>query len=77
MNTISKRFNDMLFNIGYWIGFKLHRRPAPKAVAMEPVRPSAPVGTTGDWFAPTGPRQTWDEALAAAAQRQQAKQPLN
>ena len=71
MNTPNRSFADRLFALGYWIGFKLHRRTNPKAVKQ-----ARPVDAL-DWFTPqSGPAPTWEAALDAA-QRQQAKQPID
>lgn len=77
MSTHKMSFADRLFALGYWIGFKLHRRTNTKAVKQ--VRPDGAL----DWFMPQSapaptptPTPTWEAALDAAP-RQQAKRPLN
>jgi hypothetical protein len=79
MNTLSKYFADKAFTIAFRAAFKFFRRPAVQAVATEAAEPdrAAPLGTMNWLSPPTGPAQTWEEALTGAAQRQQAKQPLN
>ena len=69
MNAPTKTFADKLFVVGFQIGFWLFRR--------SPVKAAPPVGTTRDWFAPTGHRRTWEAALSGAAHHQQANQPID
>jgi hypothetical protein len=67
VNTISKRFNDKLFVIGYRLAFWFYRRRSPKAVAAEPVRADGQAGTMPHamrWLAaPSAPAKSLEEAL--------------
>ncbi len=65
--NITTHFVDRIFALGYWIGFKLHRRRSPKAVAAEPVRADGQAGTTPhamNWLStPIGPARSLEETL--------------
>ena len=52
--------------------FQFFRRPAAKAVAVEP----APAGTMNWLTAPAG-SISWEAALSGQAKRQQAQQPID